>query len=77
MEQACKSVHKTEQPEVVVSGKYTYVFSQEAQKQHCSENGPRGHDRCVHVVLYTSVLNIHCHRCIAMLARRVTADTAW
>eukprot|EP00983_Pelagomonas_calceolata_P044096 1139155-Pelagomonas_calceolata.AAC.1 len=31
------------------------------------KNGARGHDKCVHVMLYTSVLGIHCHRCIAML----------
>eukprot|EP00983_Pelagomonas_calceolata_P087609 1156993-Pelagomonas_calceolata.AAC.2 len=40
-----KKLHKA-----VVSGKYTFVFPQEAQKvrgQHRSEKGPRGHDQCV------------------------------
>eukprot|EP00983_Pelagomonas_calceolata_P000992 34706-Pelagomonas_calceolata.AAC.1 len=58
MEQACKVVYKAPKR-----------FPQEAQKENSItlKNGSRGHDRCVLVMLYTSVLSIHGHKCIAML----------
>eukprot|EP00983_Pelagomonas_calceolata_P123894 1161049-Pelagomonas_calceolata.AAC.4 len=70
MRSHARKLHKA-----VVSGKYNFVFPQEAQKKFENsiplKKGPRGHDKSDHVMLCTSILSIHCYRCIAMLQERI------